>query len=65
MRQKLTTMRYLVKAKLKEGKSEQLKKTVENGSLGKGSVAGTEYIRNMKNARLLKDGTETWIEVCF
>ncbi len=58
-------MRYLVKAKLKEGKSEQLKKIVENGSLGKGSVAGTEYIRNMKNARLLEDGTETWIEVCF
>ena len=58
-------MRYVVKAKLKEGKSEMLKKAVENGSLGKGSVAGTEYIRNMKNARLLEDGTASWIEVCF
>lgn len=58
-------MRYLVKAKLIEGKSKLLKKVVENGSLGKGSAAGTEYIRNIKNARLLEDGTAAWIEVCF
>lgn len=58
-------MRYLVKAKLIEGKSKLLKKMVEKGSLGKGSAAGTEYIRNIKNARLLEDGTAVWIEVCF
>lgn len=58
-------MRYSVKAKLKKGKNRQLKQAVDNGSLGKGSVAGTEYIRNIKNARLLEDGTTTWIEVCF
>src|SRR5438105_9058466 len=58
-------MRYMVKAKLKNEKSLQLKEAIGNGSLGKGSVAGDEYIRDMKHARLLEDGTETWIEVCF
>lgn len=38
---------------------------MEKGLLGKGSVAGTEYIRNIKAARLLEDGIATWIEVCF
>ncbi len=58
-------MRYLVKAKLKEGKLQQLKEAIDNNTLGKGSVAGGEYIRDMKHARLLKDKTATWIEVCF
>lgn len=58
-------MRYLVKAKLKEGKSGQLKQAVDDGSLGKDSIAGGEYIRDIKNARLLEDGTATWVEVCY
>jgi hypothetical protein len=58
-------MRYIVKAKMKEGRRHQLKQAIDNGSLGKGSIAGGEYIRNMKSARLLEDGTATWIEVCF
>jgi hypothetical protein len=58
-------MRYVVKAKLKEGKGNQLKQAIDNGSLGKGPIAGGEYIRNMKSARLLEDGTATWVEVCF
>ena len=58
-------MRYLVKAILKEGKGSPLKQAIDNGSLGKGSIAGDEYIRNMKSARLLEDGTATWVEVCF
>jgi hypothetical protein len=60
-----TVMRYLIKAKLKEEKQQQLKQAIDNTTLGKGSIAGGEYIRNMKSARLLEDGTTTWIEVCF
>ncbi len=58
-------MRYYVKAKLKKGRGEQLKESIESGTLGKGSVAGGEYIRNMKNARLIENNFAVWIEVCF
>jgi hypothetical protein len=58
-------MKYLVKARLKDGKGQQLKLAIDNGTLGKGSIAGGEYIRNMRSARLLEDGTATWVEVCF
>ena len=58
-------MRYFVKAKLKEGREEQLKTSIENRTLGKGSIAGDEYIRNMKNARLIENEIAVWIEVCF
>jgi len=34
-------------------------------ALGKGSVAGGEYLRDMKNARVLDDGTARWVEICF
>jgi len=33
--------------------------------LGKGSVAGDEYLRDMQNARVLEDGTTRWVEICF
>jgi hypothetical protein len=58
-------MRYIVKAMLKEDKGRLLRLAIDDGSLGKGSIAGGEYIRNMHSARLLEDGTATWIEVCF
>ncbi|MGE5457423.1 MAG: hypothetical protein ACM3RX_03630 [Methanococcaceae archaeon] len=58
-------MRYLVKAKLKENKAAGLKDAIENSTLGKGSVAGDEYLRDMKHARLFENGTICWIEVCF
>ena len=58
-------MRYLVKAKLKKGKGARLKASIENGKLGEGSVAGDEYLHNMKKARLLENGLAEWIEVCF
>jgi len=28
-------------------------------------VAGGEYLRDMKNARVLDDGTARWVEICF
>ncbi len=58
-------MRYVVLAKLKEDKKQQLKAAIDNGIPGSGSVAGVEYIRDMKHARLLDDGTVIWVEVCF
>src|SRR5437867_10990796 len=58
-------MRYFVKAILKKEKQLQLKKSIDDGKLGSGSVAGGEYIRDMKHARLLEDGSVEWIEVCF
>lgn len=58
-------MRYLVKASLKKGKSKLLKKAIEDRTLGKGSVAGGEYLKDMKQARLLDDGTISWVEVCY
>ena len=58
-------MRYFVKAILKKGKQLQVKKSIDDGKLGSGSVAGGEYIRDMKHARLLEDGSVEWIEVCF
>ena len=58
-------MRYLVKARLKSGKSKALLGSIDDGSLGKGSIAGAEYTYNMKEARLGSDGVATWVETCF
>ncbi|PYL55725.1 MAG: hypothetical protein DMF29_00940 [Verrucomicrobia bacterium] len=58
-------MRYLVKAKVKTGKSESLLDSINDGTLGKGSIAGDEYIYNMNEARLNDDGVATWVETCF
>ena len=58
-------MRYLVKAKAKPGKPESLLKAIEAGTLGRGSIAGDEYIYNMNEARVDESGVVTWVEVCF
>ena len=58
-------LRYLVKAKVKTGKSESLLRSIGDGTLGKGSIAGDEYIYNMNEARLNADGVATWVETCF
>ncbi|HLA42243.1 MAG TPA: hypothetical protein VJZ27_02340 [Aggregatilineales bacterium] len=58
-------MRYFVKARLKPGKKHALLKAIENRTLGLGSIAGGEYIRDMKHARQLEDETICWIEVCY
>ncbi len=58
-------MRYLVRARLKPGREAELLRAVERGTLGAGSVAGDEYLRNMRDARLYDDGTARWVEVCF
>ena len=58
-------MRYLVRAKLKKGSEQKLLQAIEDETLGCGSVAEGEYLRNMKEARLYPDGTARWVEVCY
>jgi len=58
-------VRYLVKAKLKAGKSQSLLQSIDDGTLGKGSIAGDEYVYNMSEARLDRDDVATWVETCF
>jgi hypothetical protein len=58
-------VRYLVTAKVKPGRQEALECSIENGTLGRGSIASDEYLRNMGEARQLEDGCVQWVEVCY
>lgn len=58
-------MRYLVKARLKPGQKRALAAAVADGSLGKGSIAGDEYIYDMGQARVDESGVAQWVETCF
>jgi hypothetical protein len=50
---------------LKAGCANALRTAIAEESLGAGSVAEGEYLRNMKEARLCEDGTARWVEVCY
>ena len=58
-------MRYLVKARVKPGKEQALRKAIDDGTLGRGSIAGDEYLWDLQHARVSRDGTVHWVEVCF
>jgi hypothetical protein len=58
-------MRYLVKARVKSGKETALAKAIREQTLGRGSIAGDEYLYDMEHARLQEDGTTVWVEVCY
>src|SRR2546421_7082446 len=58
-------MRYLVTARVKPGREADLLRAIEDGTLGAGSVAGDEYLRNMSDARLCQNGNVRWVECCF
>ncbi len=58
-------MRYLVTGRVKPGQEEALLEAIETGTLGQGSIAGGEYLRNMAQARQIEDGRVRWVEVCF
>ena len=58
-------MRYLVRARVKPGREGDLLKAIEDETLGQGSVAEGEYLRNMHDARLCPDQTARWVEVCY
>ncbi|MFI5058521.1 MAG: hypothetical protein ACHQLQ_10055 [Candidatus Acidiferrales bacterium] len=58
-------MRYLVRARVKDGCQRGLLEAIERGTLGEGSVAEGEYLRNMHEARVCPDHTVRWVEVCY
>src|SRR5690242_19190227 len=58
-------MRYLVRARVKPGCEGCLLRAIEDRSLGRGSVAEGEYLRNMGDARVGPDGEARWVEVCY
>src|SRR5436190_24085350 len=58
-------MRYLVRARVKDGCRGMLLEAIERGTLGECSVAEGEYLRNMNEARVCADQTVGWVEVCY
>lgn len=38
---------------------------IDLGTLGRGSIAGDEYIYDMREARDGPEGMATWVETCF
>ncbi len=62
---KISRVRYLVTAKVKPGQADALGRAIEEQTLGRGSVAGDEYLRNMTEARQLENGSVQWVEICY
>jgi len=60
-----TVMRYLVRARVKPGREKCLLEAIDRGTLGQGSVAEGEYLRNMSEARLITDEDVRWVEICY
>src|SRR5690348_7719328 len=58
-------MRYLVTARVKPGCRPALDRAIDSGTLGDGSIAGDEYLRNMDSAREHDDDRVQWVEVCY
>lgn len=58
-------MRYLVRARVKAGQHAALRQAIADETLGQGSIASGEYLRNMESARQCEDGTTRWVEVCY
>ena len=61
----MDAMRYLVTARVKASTSSALRAAIDDETLGRGSVAGDEYLRNMSDAREHDDGRVQWVEVCY
>lgn len=61
----LNRMRYLVKVRVKPGGEKSLRQAIADGSLGRGSIAGDEYIHDLQQARLGDDGVAHWVETYF
>jgi hypothetical protein len=61
----LETMRYLVKARVKPGQEVSLRQAIADGTLGRGSTAGDEYIHDLEQARVGDDGVAHWVETCY
>ena len=50
---------------MKPGCEQALLAVIDQGNLGKGSVAEGEHLRNMVEARVCADGTARSVEVCY
>ena len=50
---------------MKPDRERALLEAIERGTLGEGSVAEGEYLRNMHDARVFPDHTARWVEVCY
>lgn len=50
---------------MKPGRERALLEAIEEETLGQGSVAEGEYLRNMQEARVCADQTARWVEVCY
>ncbi len=60
-----SAVRYLVKARVKLGKDRALVQAIDERVLGRGSIAGDEYLHNMEQARVTENGVAQWVETCF
>jgi hypothetical protein len=58
-------VRYLITARVKPNRAAALREAIADETLGRGSVAEGEYLRNMRLARQRGDGRVQWVEVCF
>jgi hypothetical protein len=58
-------MRYLVRARVKPGRASDLLQAIQGQTLGRGSVAEGEYLRNMSEARVCSGNIVRWVEVCY
>ena len=50
---------------MKSGCERALLKSIDRGTLGQGSVAEGEYLRNMQEARIGRDKVVRWVEICY
>src|SRR5207249_10871467 len=49
----------------KSGRESALVRAINEGTLGRGSIARDEYAHNMQEARVNEQGVATWVECCF
>ena len=50
---------------MKAGREQALRDAIANETLGRGSIAGDEYLHDMQTARVDNDGVAHWVETCF
>jgi len=58
-------MRYLVKAAVRSGRERALVQAIDERALGRGSIAGDEYLHNIEQAWVDNFRVATWVETCF
>jgi hypothetical protein len=58
-------MRYLVRARIKPGREKALLQAIERETLGHGSLAEREYLRNMGEVRHVPGEGARWVEICY